>query len=640
MGKQIKRAMTFLGRLRRNQAGNTLAMVAAAVIPLAALIGGGVDMSRAYMAKARLQQACDAGALAGRRSMTTSAMTSTDIDEAKKFFDFNFPQKTFQTDEFAPNIRSDPSLTTTVLVSADTRIPTTIMRILGFQYLNLSVSCSSKFDIGNTDVMLVLDTTGSMSSNISDGNNGTTTRIAALRQAVRAFYDTLGPGNTNTGRVRYGFMPYASNVNVGRLLPTTALVGGNAGDTWGYNSRQMTYYNDTPASTSTCYRGYKSSGSNNCRTSSGSAQSDSSNVDLAACRSWAQAATSISGNYPNTITRVTYSAYSWDGTTPFPSSGNNNKKCVRQEVTTTHTSNVTGGTGNTSLDKWSYNKINLTVSDYVRGTAIPNPAYNDGTTSTWGGCIEEPDTINTINSSTSSSSVPTGANDLNIDLIPDSNATRWRPFWPDVSWYRTSTPATSPYWSSWGGDQAACPAPARPLAEYTSRDAAPSNDPSATSFNTYVNSLEPWGFTNHTTGMVWGARMMSPNGIFAANNGAAPNGFTISRHVIFMTDGAMTASDGNYDGWGINRLDGRIAPTGTSTDDLVTIQNKRFSIACEAAKRRGITIWVIVFASASNATLNSCASSTDHVAVSTNAAALTTQFTTIAQNIGGLRLSQ
>jgi hypothetical protein len=49
---------------------------------------------------------------------------------------------------------------------------------------------------------------------------------------------------------------------------------------------------------------------------------------------------------------------------------------------------------------------------------------------------------------------------------------------------------------------------------------------------------------------------------------------------------------------------------------------------------------VIVFASASNATLNSCASSTDHVAVSTNAAALTTQFTTIAQNIGGLRLSQ
>ena len=64
MGKQIKRAMTFLGRLRRNQAGNTLAMVAAAVIPLAGLIGGGVDMSRAYMVRARMQQACDAAALA------------------------------------------------------------------------------------------------------------------------------------------------------------------------------------------------------------------------------------------------------------------------------------------------------------------------------------------------------------------------------------------------------------------------------------------------------------------------------------------------------------------------------------------------------------------------------------------------
>ena len=636
MGKQIKRAMTFLGRLRRNQAGNTLAMVAAAVIPLAALIGGGVDMSRAYMAKARLQQACDAGALAGRRSMTTSSMTSTDIDEAKKFFNFNFPQNTFQTDSFTPNIRSDPSLTTTVLVSADTRIPTTIMRILGFQYLNLSVSCSSKFDIGNTDVMLVLDTTGSMSSNISDGNNGTTTRIAALRQAVRAFYDTLGPGNTNTGRVRYGFMPYASNVNVGYLLPKTALVGGNSGDTWTYNTRRKAYYQDTSSTAATtCYRRYNS---NSCYTNSSSAtNSNNTTISASDCTSWGSSSPALSGSAPGTITKITYSTYSWNGSTS-NFSGNGSKSCIRKEVTTTHTASLTSGSGWSAF--WQYQAFAQPVSAYIGGTEITNPAYDDGTKSTWAGCIEEPDTISTIDSSTSSSSVPAGANDLNIDLIPDSNATRWRPFWPDVSWHRYSTPATAPAWTTWGGDQAACPTAARPLAEYASRDAAPSNDPSASSFNTYVNSLEPWGFTNHTTGMIWGARMMSPNGIFAANNGAAPNGFTISRHVIFMTDGAMTASEGNYDGWGINKLDGRLAPTGTSTSDLVTIQNKRFSIACEAAKRKGITIWVIVFASASNTTLDSCASSSDHVAVSTNAAALTTQFTTIAQNIGGLRLSQ
>ena len=96
---------TFFGMLRRltrDTRGNTMVMVAAATIPLCGLIGGGVDMSRAYMVKERLQQACDAAALAGRRSMTTAAMTSTDIAEARRFFDFNFRQGSMGTATFTP----------------------------------------------------------------------------------------------------------------------------------------------------------------------------------------------------------------------------------------------------------------------------------------------------------------------------------------------------------------------------------------------------------------------------------------------------------------------------------------------------------------------------------------------------------
>ena len=47
----------------RDARGNTLAIVGAALVPLAGMIGSGVDMSRAYMAKTRLQSACDAAAL-------------------------------------------------------------------------------------------------------------------------------------------------------------------------------------------------------------------------------------------------------------------------------------------------------------------------------------------------------------------------------------------------------------------------------------------------------------------------------------------------------------------------------------------------------------------------------------------------
>ncbi len=85
-----------------NARGSTLAICAAAVIPLLLIVGSGLDMSRAYMAKLRLQQACDAGSLAGRRVMQNDTLNSTVTTEANKFFNFNFPQNAFQTASLHP----------------------------------------------------------------------------------------------------------------------------------------------------------------------------------------------------------------------------------------------------------------------------------------------------------------------------------------------------------------------------------------------------------------------------------------------------------------------------------------------------------------------------------------------------------
>ena len=38
-----------LRRLSQDTAGNTLAMIAAALVPLLAIVGGGVDVSRGYL---------------------------------------------------------------------------------------------------------------------------------------------------------------------------------------------------------------------------------------------------------------------------------------------------------------------------------------------------------------------------------------------------------------------------------------------------------------------------------------------------------------------------------------------------------------------------------------------------------------
>ena len=90
-------------RLARDNRGNTMAIIAGAIIPLTAVIGGGLDIARAHLAQSRLSQACDAAALAGRRAMSNEDI-ETAKPEANKFFNFNFPQGYMGTASFTPTI--------------------------------------------------------------------------------------------------------------------------------------------------------------------------------------------------------------------------------------------------------------------------------------------------------------------------------------------------------------------------------------------------------------------------------------------------------------------------------------------------------------------------------------------------------
>ena len=62
----------LLSRLLHDRAGNTIMLVAAAIAPILAMVGGAIDMSRSYLSESRLQQACDAGVLAAWEAKGTS----------------------------------------------------------------------------------------------------------------------------------------------------------------------------------------------------------------------------------------------------------------------------------------------------------------------------------------------------------------------------------------------------------------------------------------------------------------------------------------------------------------------------------------------------------------------------------------
>ena len=589
----------FLTRLARDTRGNTLAIVGAALVPLAAMIGSGVDMSRAYMAKTRLQNACDAAALAGRRIMQEGVMSTPVETEARRFFRFNFPQRTvaatpgvpahvegpYGTDPVTPTVTSPSS--GTVRVAASTRIPTTIMSMFGYEHLPLNVTCEASLNFVNTDIMLVLDTTGSMADPLSG-----TAKIVALRDAVMALYNELTPIQTqlqaNNLRLRYGIVPYSTTVNVGAAIRSRSAT--YLADSWTYPSRTAIY-----------------------STSSAPVRVGTSMTN-SQCNNHRQARTPAD-SYPSTEKVVAR-----------PGSGTN-RPC---DVTT-----ITYTEGSGANFAWWFHEPNVyDTSQFKLGVStvpLPTRAPGSSTTATaWTGCIEERDTVSTITSS-SGLTIPSGAYDLDINLIPNSPETRWRPMWLQVlydqdagTWSTTDSNARL-FTATHDSNKRACPTAAEMLRPWTQ-----------TEMQNYVNGLNPQGYTYHDIGMLWGARMISNGGVFGPTNPDTFNGMPVSRHIIFMTDGQLDTEPDAYTAYGIEEIDERVTG-GNGGQDSRHLQ--RFKMICSAAKSMGISVWVIAFGTTLSNDMRDCASNANQASTSSNRTQLIARFREIGSNIGALRLT-
>lgn len=204
---------TVMGRLSQDTAGNTLALMAAALIPLTIMIGSAIDVTAAYMTRAQLQNACDAAVLAGRQSMKGTDWTSADEAEAEKFFEFNFREGTQGSRDVEFAIAPNEDDSSELLASASATVPTSLMRVFGYETIDIAASCDAKRDLGHNDIVLVLDVTGSMEDAPS---NGSGTKIARLREGAAGLYRALDEDDGSI--TRYGIVPYSHTVNVGRSL--------------------------------------------------------------------------------------------------------------------------------------------------------------------------------------------------------------------------------------------------------------------------------------------------------------------------------------------------------------------------------------------------------------------------------------
>ena len=225
-------AGTFLATLLRDTRANTLAIGAAAVIPLIGVVGGGVDASRLYLAKARLQQACDSAALAARKQLGADSLEGGEIPSdirttADNFFEANFSEGMYSSTELEFDLTAASA--TRIEGTASVEVPTTLMTVFGIDEAELNVDCSAELNLPNIDVMLVLDNSGSMAG----------TRIQGLKDAVFAFYDEVTAVAPEEAQLRIGVVPYNAAVNVGY-----SLVDANPdfiADTHTYQSREARF---------------------------------------------------------------------------------------------------------------------------------------------------------------------------------------------------------------------------------------------------------------------------------------------------------------------------------------------------------------------------------------------------------------
>jgi Flp pilus assembly protein TadG len=198
--QKINKALDNLKYYACHQGGAIAVMFGLMVPVIVGATGVSVDMAQAYLVKARLSSALDAAALAA--AATGSDDEDIIQDKVDAFMEANYPEGRIGT-KVNIDVEIDGDELT---VTASARLDTSFMRVFGYNDIDVEASTTVQREVRGLEVVMVLDNTGSMSTN----NN-----IETLRVAAANFITILFESVDDPEYVRVGLVPYASSVNVG-----------------------------------------------------------------------------------------------------------------------------------------------------------------------------------------------------------------------------------------------------------------------------------------------------------------------------------------------------------------------------------------------------------------------------------------
>jgi Flp pilus assembly protein TadG len=200
--------MKRLRKLAADRRGAVAMLAGLAAIPLLAIAGAAVDLTRLYLLHSRLVTSVDAAALSGAR-----VINDLDRDaQIQRWFWANFTRETqvgttgFMGAEITSFNISVEESDRVVRLRVRAAMPTTVLRLFGQDTLVATADHAARRQDRGMELSLVLDVTGSMAGSA----------MTALRDSATELVNILHGPNETVQNFYMAVVPYTATVNIGR----------------------------------------------------------------------------------------------------------------------------------------------------------------------------------------------------------------------------------------------------------------------------------------------------------------------------------------------------------------------------------------------------------------------------------------
>lgn len=179
-------------------------ILALSVIPILAVAGSAIDISRIQTARIQTSALLDQAVLAA----ANLSYNDDPVDLVEDWMEAQIIQFGYPVEDLTVNAVAEVALNSkTVTADASLVVDTSIMHIFGKRNVTISVSAAAKQSIPNIEIAMVLDISSSMRGN----------RLTSLKTASTEFIDImLTP--TTTATTSINVVPFGGTVNIGDAL--------------------------------------------------------------------------------------------------------------------------------------------------------------------------------------------------------------------------------------------------------------------------------------------------------------------------------------------------------------------------------------------------------------------------------------